>query len=237
MIDILVPVLGRPQNAQPLVDSIRANTTVPHSILFLTSPGDQAEFTACCLTGANVLEVPTTTGGNYAAKINAGFRETIYPFVFCAADDIEFTPEWDTTALAVAKASGRGVIGTNDMANTNVMNGLFSTHPLVRRSYILDKGGSLDGPGVVYSETYDHNYPDRELACLAQYRNEWVFAIESKVIHHHAGHMKGADATYRKGARRFRQDHIRFLQRSHHWDYVGLTAQEAAAVKRRTRLR
>ena len=161
MIDILVPVLGRPQNAQPLADSIATHTTMPYTLLFLTSPGDQAEFDACVLTGANVLEVVTNRSGDYAKKINRGYLETISPFLLLAADDVEFTYGWDTTVLDLAIRTGKGVVGTNDLANRSVMAGVFSTHPLVRRDYIEYRGGSLDGPRIVYHEGYDHNYPDR----------------------------------------------------------------------------
>lgn len=238
-IDILVPVLARPQNAQPLVDSIRANTTVPWTLLFLTTPGDHAQFDACARTGMNVLEIDTPAGhGDYATKINRGYQLTSAPYVLCAADDLEFTPEWDVNAIAVARASLCGVIGTNDMANKHVMNGGFSTHPIVTRLYIERDGGTTDsGPGVIYHEGYDHNYPDRELAGVAQWRNQWAFALESRIIHKHPGWQNPrADATYKKGGRRFRQDHSLFLQRSSMWDHVGLVPQELRVVGQRGRV-
>src|SRR5712691_7798378 len=55
MIDILVPCLGRPQNAQSFADSLDRTATVPYCLLFLTSPGDHAQLEACKATGANVL--------------------------------------------------------------------------------------------------------------------------------------------------------------------------------------
>ncbi len=207
MIDILVPVLGRPSRAQSLADSVAAHTTVPFTLLFLTSPGDTEEYDACIATGANVLQIDTGPRGQYAKKINAGYRLTNNAYLLCAADDLEFTPDWDRNVLAVAEMSGKGVVGTNDMANPHVIAGEFSTHPLIRRTYIQEWGGSLDGPGVVYSEAYDHNFVDVELAKVAKARDEWAFAIESRVIHKHPGFTGGdLDDTYRKGLRGFGKD-------------------------------
>ncbi len=207
MIDILVPVLGRPAQAQPLADTVAAHTTVPYTLLFLTSPGDTDEYNACLKTGMNVLQVDAPERGNYAAKINAGYRLTNNAYLLLAADDLEFTPDWDRNALAVAELSGKGVVGTNDTANPHVIRGEFSTHPLIRRTYIQEQGGSLDGPGVVYSEAYDHNFVDVELAKVAKSRDQWAFAIESRVIHNHPGFTGGdLDDTYRRGLRGFGKD-------------------------------
>ncbi|MCI0564867.1 MAG: hypothetical protein MN733_40895, partial [Nitrososphaera sp.] len=55
MIDILIPVLRRPQNAQPVVDSIKSATTVDHRILFICSPEDRRGIDACFRTGAELI--------------------------------------------------------------------------------------------------------------------------------------------------------------------------------------
>lgn len=231
MIDVLVPVLGRPANAQPLADSLFANTTVEVRLLFLTSPGDHEQFDACLATGAEVLEVEGESG-QYARKINAGFRWTHHPFILSGADDIVFEPGWDEEVLAAAQ-SGKGVIGTNDQANRHVKTGHFSTHPLIRRSYAQTRGGSLDGPGYIYHEGYDHNYVDRELAGLAQSRGEWIFAPESRVVHRHPGWDAAitADETYAKGRRRFHEDHLLFIQRAAEWGGTGLLPSEKTALR------
>jgi hypothetical protein len=218
MIDILIPVLHRPQNAQPLVDSIHKHTTVPHQIVFLTTAGDQHQYEACCQTGANVLIVQGIHN-QYARKINQGFAVTSNPYVLLAADDLDFQPGWDTIALAVAEASGAGVIGTDDCANKHVRAGNFSTHPLVRRSYIEDVGGTWDdGPGVVLHEGYDHNMVDVELAHVAKARGQWAFALESRICHRHPGWKTAEmDATYAKGSSKFAADRRLFARRSRMW--------------------
>jgi hypothetical protein len=236
VIDILVPVLGRSQNVTPLVESIARNTTVPHEIHFLCSPFDTEEMLTCQLacemglaTAVHIMEWKAGPG-DYARKMNHGYRASSNPFLLLAADDNDFQPGWDTAALAVAQETSAGVVGLNDLLNRNVMDGHFSTIPLVRRSYIAEQGGSLDGPGVLLHEGYDHNFVDRELCALAQSRNQWAFAPEAKIRHAHKG--RHADATYRKGAAHFQQDHELFIRRAKEWGNVGLMPQELRFQRR-----
>jgi hypothetical protein len=158
MIDILVPVLDRPQNAQRLVDSIQAATVVPHRVLFLCTPFDDAEIAAIHATGADLNIVRWEAGpGDWAKKINAGYRLTDRPYMLLGADDLRFHSGWDTEVLRVAEGTGAGVIGTNDLGNATVMRGLHSTHPLVRRSYV-DEYGTIDEPDKVLHEGYRHQW-------------------------------------------------------------------------------
>jgi hypothetical protein len=238
MIDVLVPVLGRPQNAALVVQRFRQAATVPYRLVFLCTEEDEDQIAACRETEGEVILV-CGEHSQFPRKINVGFNATENLYVFVAADDIEPLPGWDTTALTIALACGRGVIGTNDQSNKWNVNGHFSTHPLIRRSYVLEHGGSLDGPGIVFHEGYDHNYVDRELCHLAQARNEWAFAVESRLIHHHPAWAKApsTDATYAKGRRTFHADHELFIVRAEQWGDVGLLPQELQWRKRTHRRR
>src|SRR4029077_9144365 len=51
VIDVLCPVLGRPWNVQPLVESLKVTQT-PHRLYFICSPGDSAQIAACEQTDA-----------------------------------------------------------------------------------------------------------------------------------------------------------------------------------------
>lgn len=226
MIDILVPVLSRPQNAQPLVDSIRANTTRDSYIIhFLCSQGDLEEIAACRETiglGSPIYlwALESNLTGDYARKINHGYATGVLPFVFAAADDIEFTPGWDTEILRVAEETGAGMVGSNDDANPLVKRGRHSTHTLFSREYIDTIGATFfDGPGVVYHEGYHHQWVDTEAVKAAMDRGQWAFARRSVVRHHHPFFDKSVkmDSTYKKALGDASHDSALYRQRLQQW--------------------
>ena len=239
MIDILVPVLGRPQNARPLVNSIEAATTVSFRINWVFTDGDHEQITASMATETGIPVTIAPGRGEYPRKMNEAYRYSDawsslhYPFVFLAADDLEFTVNWDHHLLDRMADPAVGVIATNDRANSQVKRGEFGTHCLIRRSYIDDQGGSLDGPGTVFHEGYDHNFVDRELCGLAQSRGQYAFARNSVVRHRHPLHDPHVpmDDTYKKGLANFQADRDLFFQRAAQWGYVGLSPQERRVAR------
>lgn len=219
MIAIVVPILGRAERAQLLLSSIRASTSVPHRILLLLSPGDPSNLD-WQHTDADWMIVPWEAGpGDFAKKMNFGFRETSEEFLFLGASDLEFTPGWDTAALRVAEQTGAGVIGTQDSANPVVKKGQHATHPLVRRSYAAEIGGTIDDTGEIYCELYDHQCVDNELVELAQARKQWAFAKDSVVIHHHPMYDRRShmDSTYEKALAKGKSDRVLFMRRRRLW--------------------
>jgi hypothetical protein len=232
VIDILVPVLGRPQNAAPLVQNIRDTTTVPTTITFLISESDHDTIDTISPIGSESIKwtiavrqcvVPWEPAtGDYAKKINAGFRVTDAEWIFQAADDLTFQPGWAENALKMADSGpGYDVVATNDMANASVKKGLFGTHNLIRRRYVTQHGGQ------VLHEGYDHNFVDREFCGWAQARGVFVFARHSRVKHlHPLWRTAPSDPTYVKSLARFNEDRELFLSRTHLWGYHGLSAHE-----------
>lgn len=240
MIDILIPVLGRPDAVAPLVENIHAATVEPFRITFICSHGDEAEIDACMATGEDVIKMSRPAGrSDYPKKMNAAFRDTEGEWVLLGSDDILFEHGWDTAALAAGDQAGAGVIATNDLANMQVRRGLFGTHCLVRRRYVLEQGASADGPGVLIHEGYDHNFCDREICGVAQSRKAYTFVLRSIIRHQHPHFNRGVsmDSTYRKGLANFRADQALFLKRSKLWGYMGMTSNEAAAAQGKTRRR
>lgn len=213
MIDILVPVLARPWNAQPVVDSIIENTSSPHRIIFICSLGDEKQIKASRKTGHETWLSSASEHGNYAKKINWGFEETFSEWVFQGADDIRFGPKWDVHALAVG-ARNFSVIGTNDLGNPSVLRGRNSTHSLFHRSYIEEYGGTVDGSGAVLSELYDHQCVDNEFIHTAIQRKKFAFAKNSVVEHLHPLWGKAEmDATYEKALQNGSSDMLLFKER------------------------
>jgi len=222
---VLVPVLGRHANAAPLAESFLEARTVESNLVFICSTGDTDEIRACAAAtspddGTSFNVVDWTAGpGDFARKINHGFRRSSHPFMFQAADDVVFCPGWDRAALHVADLTGAGVVGTNDMGNPKVIRGHHSTHTLIRRAYVDGPGGSLDGPGIVFHEGYGHQFADTELVELAKSRGQWAFAHEAIVCHEHPFWDKTVptDATYRKGQASAQHDARLYRRRSRQW--------------------
>jgi len=234
-IAIVIPVLGRPERAPSLVESIKISTTVPHRVLFMLSPNDRAG--RVYAKHGEVILVEWESGpGDFARKTNRGFAETTEEFIFCGATDLTFEPGWDVRALDVAESSGAGVIGTWDGANPVVMKGDHSTHSLVRRSYAEDPGCTVDGTGAIYCELYDHQAVDNELVEVAQMRGQWAFSPYSRVIHHHPFFDRSIpiDATYKKALAKGRDDRVLFMQRRRLWQ---VEARARQRQERRARMR
>ena len=107
------------------------------------------------------------------------------------------------------------VVGTNDLANAQVVNGTHATHILIRRSYVDERGASWDGPGVVAHAGYGHWYVDNEIVQAAKDRGVWGMALGSIVEHHHPIYDPEVpqDDTYRKGQSTADQDRRRYKKR------------------------
>ncbi len=219
MIDLLIPVLGRPDSAATLAESIRSATVLPHSIIFVCSRGDDAQIDACKRTEARILLVD---GGDheYARKINHAaaydWGGTPAEFWFLGADDLRFHAGWDRAAVAVHDDTGKRVIGTQDLGNPLVKSGRHATHSVVHRSYL--EQGTIDEPGKLLHEGYHHNWVDNEFVGTAKHRGEWTFAHDSVVEHlHPIWRKRPDDVIYQRGQEHYRTDMRLHQQRRRLW--------------------
>lgn len=215
MIDIIVPVLGRGHQVQPLVDNLHNTTHHTYRVLFVCSPKDRTATKACEKTGCDVLVVSWNPArADFAKKINCAFENTEQEWVFQGATDLLFHHHWDAHAIAVAGNRFR-VIGTNDLGNPLVKRGRHSTHTLFKRDYITEYGsGTLDNSGLVFSELFDHQYTDNDFIETARARREFGSARRSTVEHLHPHWGKGEDdSTYKKAMRQTVADRALFQKR------------------------
>lgn len=198
---VLVPVLGRPQNAGPFMQSLNASGADLARVYAIADRSDEETAQAWADAGATVLPYPDEgTPGTFAEKINYGYKLTTEPWLFLSGDDVRFHPGWLDWAQSASR-DGAHVIGTNDLHNPVVMAGQHATHMLVRRAYVDERGASLDGPRVVCHEGYQHWFCDNEIVDLAKSRDVWAFSFDSKVEHlHPLWGLAPTDATYEKGA-------------------------------------
>lgn len=209
---VIVPVLGRPQNAAPFMTSLRASTGLA-TVYAVADAGDAETVAAWREAGAQVIRREGESVGTFAEKVNVGYRSTSEPWLFLVGDDVRFESGWLDQAQAAAR-DGAHVIGTNDLHNPLVLAGEHATHLLIRRAYIDERGASWDGPGLVCHEGYRHNFVDDEIVTVAKQRGAWAMAKHARVEHLHPMWGSGVDdATYQLGQASFDDDRTRFEKR------------------------
>lgn len=200
---VLVPVMRRPQNAEPFMRSLRASTGLAQAYA-IYDEDDLETRDAWKQAGAHVIQ---STGSSFAVKINDGYRATSESNLFIVGDDVRFHPGWYDHAAYAQGISGSRVVGTNDLGNPRVMRGEHATHMLIAREYIDEHGASWDGPGSVCHEGYGHWFVDDEIVTLAKQRGTFVVALGSKVEHLHPIFLKGGqDEVYELGQSRVDAD-------------------------------
>ncbi len=214
---ILIPMLGRPHRVEPLLANIREQTPEAH-VLFMLTPGDRDVRHEVTLGHAEWREVPRLPNGDYARKINIGYRHTAQPYIFTGADDLRFHPGWYKAALAPFMRSDTrvGVVGTNDLGAPRVMRGEHSTHSLVARWYA--DLGTIDQPNKIYHEGYAHEYVEDELVQTARKGGAWAFAADPIVEHLRPDWGKApSDPMYARQRERMRRGRALFVRRSKLW--------------------
>lgn len=229
-ITIVVPVLGRPQNARPLVESVVAATGCGWELIFVCTPEDHPQIQACDdLAVFDRVEVVVTDwpGGkaDWARKCELARDLTDAPYLLLGADDIRFETGWDTAILHVFAEHDVGVVGTNDCANPAVKAGRHSTHPVIARCY-ADAYGTIDDPARMLPDCYWHNWVDVELVETAKARGCWAFAADARVPHSHPvfDPTVRVDTTYLVGREHYAEDHALFTSRQHLWQRERVTA-------------
>jgi hypothetical protein len=208
---ILVPVLGRPQNVAPLMDSIEESTPGART-LFLCDTDDDAELEAIEADGRGRWDV---CGGSYAAKINRGIVLTSEPLIFIGADDLRFQPGWLEAARGQIVAADAQVVGVNDLIE-RPHRPQHATHFLVTRDYATR--GQMDGEKGLLCERYTHSCVDDELIATATKRGVYAYAADSHVEHlHPIAKTAPMDDTYRRSLATVTPDRRIFRKRSPLW--------------------
>jgi len=153
--------------------------------------------------------------GTFAEKVNEGYRVgDPKPWLFIVGDDVKFHAGWLDQAMETAHATGKHVIGTNDLGNPSVTSGNHATHMFIRREYVDKTGASWDGPGVVCHEGYRHWFVDNELIAAAKQVGAWAPCLLSHVEHMHPLWKKGPDdEVYRIGQEAAEADRERWWAR------------------------
>lgn len=182
--DVIVPVIRRPQNAEPFMKTLRASTGLAH-VTAVSHLGDEETAYAWRKAGADVLIQDPDRPTTFACKVNDGVAATGRDLVYVVGDDVRFRPGWLDHAQFMARKYDKSVVGTNDGTSPRVASGDHATHMLIVREYIDKYGASWDGPGSVCHEGYQHWFVDDEIVSLAAARNTFMVALGARVDHMH----------------------------------------------------
>jgi glycosyltransferase involved in cell wall biosynthesis len=213
---IFIPTYKRPTELERVINNIHENTQGSYEVYFIVEPEDAQ--TILCLTALHQNIIYNKHKPCYAGSINTAYEETQEPFFFCGADDLEFHPGWLQAIMDMfSRNSHIAVIGTNDLHSSDVLDGTHATHYMVKRSYIQEQGGTVDGPDKVFHE-YKHYWCDKELTQTARARGVFMPCLDSKVEHLHPAWDKGTwDETYLKGLSTMMEDNLEYAKREHLW--------------------
>lgn len=179
---VLVPVLNRPQNVAPLVESWWRSET-PGYLLFVCSSDDDEEQREVSRHQATAqvgswTAVRATTWPAKIAECFGGIPGSDW-WLLCA-DDVTFEPGW-WDATERFRRSHVQVIGTNDGANPRCsVSGVHTTHPLVHRSF-----RAMGHPSSPVWPGYHHWFVDDELVWTAKARGVWAWCEDARITHHH----------------------------------------------------
>lgn len=214
---LIIPMLRRAHLVERLVESITEATPCDHRILFVATQRDDEVIAAVERTGCDLEVIGRNTVGDYAKKINTGYRKSTEPYLFLGAIDLHFHEGWFEAAVRHFADPSVGVVGTQDLANGRVIAGAHSTHSLVSRRYI-DQFGTIDKRGMVLYEGYPHEYVDDEFIETARFRGAFRFEHDSIVEHLHPIVGKAPmDDLYADERRRMRIGAPIFRKRSKLW--------------------
>lgn len=210
-IALLCPTLKRPKALQPLVDNIKATTTMPFQIYFGLEPDDTEGIEAAKATGYPVVMNKYEPG--YSNTIQSLYEASTEPFFVHINDDFQFLPNWHVAGMANFDNPDIMVVGISEREHSSL-----SATSIFRRTYIETMSGVIDMPNRVFYP-YGHNYQDTEMTLTAKARGVWAGASEPAILHQHPGIIGGPkDYTYQKNDAMVAADEQLFNSRKHLWE-------------------
>ncbi len=237
---VLIPTYKRPEKLKELVNNFYLFST-QSKLYFIIDPSDKktiAELKSIQQKTKYDFEIFEVVG-EYVKAINLGVKLTKEPFVFCGADDILFTADWDLKLLKVMADETINVTGGIDDWTCS-KSGVHVSHPLIRRSYIDGIGSYWGGNEGVYFSGYKHYQCDIELEQLAWARNCFRLCKEVTIYHnHYVNHKVSDDETYKKSRLSLKDDSELYNKRAKNfevWDTQKLHqgyAVESKYIKKR----
>lgn len=197
-IAVIIPTYKRPQKLLSLIDNFEKNSTQAQ-LYFVVHPGDTPtiqELNKIQLNMANNFTI-LNCSGEYVECINYAYQNTQEEFIFCGADDILFSSNWDQKLLEVMKNDKINVTGgVDDWPCSH--SGVHISHPMFRRSYCETLGASWGGgTKEIYFSGYKHYQCDIETENMALNRECLAVCNDCFIDHVHFCNGKAShDYTY-----------------------------------------
>jgi len=211
---VIVPTLGRPHVVDRVAADVLAASEGHEVTVYFVAELHDADTLRAVEEHPTARLIVNKRAGNYAGAINTAVEETDEPYLFAGADDLHFVPGWlDPISDLI---DDYGLVGTNDLANPDVLAGRHATHYMVRRDYAVT--ACVDAPGQLLFEGYLHNYTDTEVVETAKSRGEFVPCLDAIVEHlHWCWGKANLDPTYEKGRTTAAIDHGVYTTRRLLW--------------------
>lgn len=222
-IAVLIPTYKRENKLEALVKSFYINSK-QSNLYFIIEPDDKKTLEKLESLNKDYKQKFKIIifNGEYVSAINKGVSITDEPFIFCGADDILFSKDWDKKLLKIMGDENINVTGGIDdwiCSKSNV----HISHPLVRRSYIEGIGSYWGGNKSLYFEGYKHYQCDIELEQLAWTRNCFRLCKEVVIAHNHYVNKKSEDdETYQKSRKSIKADIDLYHKRKKGFEYWDL---------------
>src|SRR3989344_2135115 len=193
---IFIPTYRRAHKILRAFKNARDSSPLITNIYFIVEKDDQESIDV--LESQRFLYFFNERTRGSSGALNTAYLKTNEKYFFNAADDLDFKPGWLEKCLE--KMTGPiKVVGTNDLHNPGVLQQRYAIHCLMDRDYIREYSGTFDEDNVIISESYKHNWADREFCEIAKLRGVFATCLEAVVEHlHWQWGLSSKDETYAK---------------------------------------
>lgn len=212
---IFIPTYKRSERILNVYNNAKNSSPQVSNVYFIVEKDDLASIDA--LRKYRLPYFINERSRGVAGAHNTAYLKTTEKYFFTGSDDFDFKPGWLEKALE--KMAGKiKVVGVNDLHNPDVIGQKYATQFLIDRDYIKKRSGVYDEENIILSETYSHNWSDREFFETAKLRGVFAFCPEAHVEHlHPAWGLSEMDETYAKQEGTGSHDRRLYLKRRPLW--------------------
>lgn len=213
MISVIIPSLDRPHKLIPVLNDLKLNSRLLVEAIVVLDEEDIASKNAVCNYGASGVSIPLTVRvlkghPTPIEKWNHGAKHSTGSWIMLAADDIEFTRNWDQISF---DTPNKGFLAFRDTPESRKN---FEPHYMATREWLRMYNG-----GVLATPHYRHWCPDVEIADRAKAQGHYKV---SNAIIPHKHYLFGTatkDSTYEKGQVHYMND-LQLLKRRQEQGYL-----------------